>query len=52
MFIEAIGSDVRLEDNFFDMDPGTRTIRFAEGSAKRFRIMCVNTDDVVETGVF
>ena len=52
VFIEAIGSDVRLEDNFFDMDPGTRTVRFAEGSAKRFRIMCVNTDDVVETGVF
>ena len=48
VFIDAEDGDIRLEDNFFDMNPGTRRIRILGGNASKFRLMCVN-DDLIRT---
>ena len=39
--IEGVDGDVKLTDNFFDMNPGERTVRILEGDAKEFRVRSV-----------
>ena len=39
--IEGVDGDVRLSDNFFDMNPGSKTVRIVEGDAKKFRVRSV-----------
>ncbi|MBQ7775280.1 MAG: glycoside hydrolase family 2 protein [Lachnospiraceae bacterium] len=39
--IEGVDGDVRLSDNFFDMNPGERTVKILEGDAKEFRVRSV-----------
>ncbi|MBR3825374.1 MAG: glycoside hydrolase family 2 protein [Lachnospiraceae bacterium] len=39
--IEGVDGDVRLSDNFFDMNPGERTVQILEGDAKEFRVRSV-----------
>lgn len=39
--IEGMDGDVRLSDNFFDMNPGERTVKILEGEAKEFRARSV-----------
>ena len=39
--IEGIDGDVRLSDNFFDMNPGEKTVQILEGDAKEFRVRSV-----------
>ena len=39
--IEGVDGDVRLSDNFFDMNPGERCVQILEGDAKEFRVRSV-----------
>ena len=39
--IEGIDGDVKLSDNFFDMNPGERRVKILEGDAKEFRVRSV-----------
>lgn len=39
--IEGIDGDVVLEDNFFDMNPGTRELEIIRGDAENFKVMSV-----------
>ena len=39
--IEGVDGDVKLSDNFFDMNPGERTVKILEGDAKEFRVRSV-----------
>ena len=39
--IEGVDGDVKLSDNFFDMDPGERTVTITEGGADSFRVRSV-----------
>lgn len=39
--IEGVDGDVRLSDNFFDMNPGSKTVTIVEGSATEFRVRSV-----------
>ena len=39
--IEGIDGDVRLSDNFFDMQAGERRVKIVEGDAKQFRVRSV-----------
>ena len=39
--IEGVDGDVRLSDNFFDMNPGEKTVKILEGDAKGFRLRSV-----------
>ncbi|MBQ8823278.1 MAG: glycoside hydrolase family 2 protein [Lachnospiraceae bacterium] len=39
--IEGLDGDVRLSDNFFDMNPGSRTVTIVEGDATTFRVRSV-----------
>lgn len=39
--IEGIDGDVKLSDNFFDMNAGDRVVEIVEGDAKEFRLMSV-----------
>lgn len=39
--IEGVDGDVKLSDNFFDMNPGEKTVRILEGEAKTFRVRSV-----------
>ncbi len=41
VFIEGVDGDVRLSDNFFDMDAGTHQVEIVEGDAKAFRCRSV-----------
>ena len=39
--IEGVDGDVRLSDNFFDMNPGEKRIEIVEGNAEKFRLRSV-----------
>lgn len=39
--IEGVDGDVKLSDNFFDMNPGERSVEILEGDAKEFRVRSV-----------
>lgn len=39
--IEGVDGDIRLEDNFFDMQAGEKRVKIAEGNAKTFRVRSV-----------
>ncbi len=39
--IEGVDGDVKLSDNFFDMNPGERSVKILEGDAKEFRVRSV-----------
>ncbi len=39
--IEGVDGDVKLSDNFFDMNPGEKTVRIIEGNATQFRVRSV-----------
>lgn len=39
--IEGIDGDVRLSDNFFDMNPGTKRVEIMEGDASEFALRSV-----------
>ena len=39
--IEGVDGDVRLSDNFFDMNPGSKTVKIVEGKATAFRVRSV-----------
>ena len=39
--IEGMDGDVRLSDNFFDMNPGEKRIEIVEGNAEKFRLRSV-----------
>ncbi len=39
--IEGVDGDVKLSDNFFDMNPGERTVTILEGNADIFRVRSV-----------
>ncbi len=39
--IEGIDGDVKLSDNFFDMNPGERSVTILEGTATQFRVRSV-----------
>ncbi len=39
--IEGVDGDVRLSDNFFDMDPGEKRVEIVEGDAEDFRVRSV-----------
>lgn len=39
--IEGVDGDVRLSDNFFDMNPGSKTVIIEEGNATAFRVRSV-----------
>ena len=39
--IEGVDGDVRLEDNFFDMQAGERRVKIIEGNAETFRVRSV-----------
>ena len=39
--IEGVDGDIRLEDNFFDMQAGEKRVKITEGNAKTFRVRSV-----------
>lgn len=39
--IEGVDGDVRLSDNYFDMNPGEKRVEIVEGDAKKFRLRSV-----------
>ncbi len=39
--IEGVDGDVKLSDNFFDMNPGEKTVKIIEGDATQFRVRSV-----------
>ena len=39
--IEGMDGDVRLSDNFFDMNPGSKAVRIVEGDVRKFRVRLV-----------
>lgn len=39
--IEGVDGDVKLSDNYFDMNPGQRTVTIVEGDASAFRVRSV-----------
>ncbi len=39
--IEGLDGDVRLSDNFFDMNPGSKTVTIEEGNATSFRVRSI-----------
>lgn len=46
--IEAVGNDFVLEDNYFDMEAGTRRLRIVEGNPDVVRIFCINNNEAGE----
>ena len=41
VYIEALDGDVKLSDNFFDMEKGTVTVKIIAGSASSFKVRSV-----------
>lgn len=41
VMIEGVDGDVKLSDNFFDMDAGERRVEIIEGDAAKFKVMSV-----------
>ncbi len=39
--IEGVDGDVKLSDNFFDMNPGEKRVEILEGDAEEFRVLSV-----------
>ena len=39
--IQSVDGDVKLSDNFFDMNPGTKRIEILEGDASEFTLKSV-----------
>ena len=39
--IQGVDGDVRLSDNFFDMNPGMKRVEIIEGDATEFKLRSV-----------
>ncbi len=41
VMIEGIDGDVKLTDNYFDMNPGEKRVEIMDGDAKAFKVLSV-----------